>query len=120
MDTRFPKRLKLRDRSEFRRLLKEGRRLVGQYICIDWRVSECSETRLGLTVAKRYGSSPERNSFKRKMREAFRLSRTSLPPSLDLNVFPRQRAKKASSLVIQEEFSSLLHACAPARQVPCG
>jgi ribonuclease P protein component len=47
-----------------------------------------SETRLGLTVGRRYGGAVQRNRAKRVLREAFRLSRHDLPPGLDLVVSP--------------------------------
>ena len=111
----FPKHLKLRKRAEFRLLAKHGRRLVGRAICLDWRHSRYSDTRLGLTVSARYGAAHERNLFKRRIREAFRTSRHLLPPSLDLNIVPRQRAKTASFAQLREELIDLASRAAP----PC-
>ncbi len=102
----FPKRNKLTARAEFRRLSKQGQRLVGQTICIDWLKSRLPQTRLGLTVPARYGAAHERNRFKRRIREAFRTAHATLPPSLDLNVTPRQRAKSAT---YQELANEMLH-----------
>lgn len=103
----FPKRLKLRKRAEFLRA-KQGRRLIGQTICIDWRRTSQQETRLGITASTRYGNSPERNRFKRRIREAFRLARPLLPCSLDLNISPRTSAKTALFSTILNELIQLL------------
>lgn len=106
----LPKTSKLRTRADFRRVAKQGQRLVGQSICIDWRRSSLPYTRLGLTVSTRYGAAHERNLFKRRIREAFRTSRARLPLSLDLNIVPRQRAKSASYASLQSELIRLLGA----------
>src|SRR5689334_20388671 len=49
----FPKQLKLRKRVDFLRM-KQGRRIVGTTICIDWRKTSHQETRLGITASTRY------------------------------------------------------------------
>ena len=101
----FPKEVRLRKRGEFQRVARDGKRLVGRYFCIDCRPSQ--KARLGISAPVRYGSSPERNRFKRLIREAFRQSYALLPP-LDLNVIPRQCAKQASCLHIMNELLQLL------------
>ena len=108
---RFPKLLKLRKRSEFQRVQKQGQRLVGQYICIDWKRSSLSLTRLGITASKRFGAAHERNRFKRLVREAFRTLHSEFPPSIDLNVSPRQFAKNANLLEVRKEFQALVRKC---------
>lgn len=105
---KLPKSAKLTARSEFRRLSKQGYRLVGQAICLDWLKTGLPQTRLGLTVSARYGAAHERNLFKRRIREAFRLSRPDLPSSLDLNVLPRQRAKTATFQELSKELLRLI------------
>jgi len=108
LTNRLPQRLKLKKRAEFQKIFRQKERLVGRLICIDWRVSDQSETRLGITVSRRFGPAHERNRFKRLVREAFRLTRSELPARLDLNVIPRQQVRSAAMAAVQEELVHLL------------
>lgn len=101
----FSKGMRLRSRGEFQRVVKEGKRLVGKFFCVDCRPAK--RLRLGISASSRYGSSPERNRFKRLVREAFRLNYDFLS-SFELNVIPRQCAKKATLSEIREEMARLL------------
>lgn len=101
----FPSSLRLRQRRDFQRVARDGQRLVGQLLCLDFRRAPFQK--LGITASNKYGSSPERNRFKRIVREAFRLSRSRLP-ILEINVIPRSRAKSASLADIQGELLKLL------------
>ena len=103
---RLRKRDKLLKRYEFRRLAREGKRLVGTNICIDWAYAPT--LRLGITASARYGSAPERSRFKRLVREAFRLSKKDLPQGIEINISPRKLAKKASFADIHSELCYLL------------
>ena len=78
---------------------------MGKYLCIDCCRGAIS--RLGVTVSTHYGSSPERNRFKRLVREAFRLNQAQLPQQLELNIVPRKLAKRAMLTDIQKEILSL-------------
>ncbi len=101
------KKDRLLKRREFKRLSRDGKRLVGRRICIDWAKSY-KGTRLGITASTHYGNAPERNRFKRLVREAFRLSRAEIPSGIDLNVIPRKLAKDATLTDIKAEFCRLL------------
>jgi ribonuclease P protein component len=101
----FLKEQRLRSRAEFKRVAREGRRLVGRFLCLDVRPAE--KARLGISAPVRYGSAPERNRFKRLVREAFRKVYADLPP-VELNVIPRQCAKKAHCMDILNELNKLL------------
>jgi ribonuclease P protein component len=105
---KFPKGCRLLKRPDFQRVMRNSQRLVGTVICIDWSISFFKETRLGITASKRYGDAPERNRFKRLVREAFRLARSELPAGFDLNISPRQKAKNATLAMIRGELLSLL------------
>lgn len=48
--------------------------------------SRTGRTRLGLSVPRKVGTNVTRNAIKRRLREAFRLSRPSLPAGLDVVV----------------------------------
>ena len=93
---RLGKEYRLLKRREFLKVAKEGKRVVGRCLCIDCRPAR--RGRLGISASKKYGSAPERNRFKRLVREAYRLSEL---PSFELNVIPRQCAKQANFSDIQ-------------------
>jgi ribonuclease P protein component len=101
----FSKAVRLRKRGEFQRVAREGKRLVGKYLCVDYRPAGL--LKLGISASARFGSSPERSRFKRLVREAFRKSYALLPP-LELNVVPRQLAKNARCADIEHELIRLL------------
>src|SRR5437660_1044190 len=73
----FTKNMRLRSRKEFQGVVKQGDRRVGRFLCIDCRPAKL--LKLGISASSRYGSAPERNRFKRLVREAFRKNYASLP-----------------------------------------
>jgi ribonuclease P protein component len=97
---------KIKKRKDFLSLGSQKDRLVGKFLCIDRKKGP--RLRLGITASGRYGNSPERNRFKRLVREAFRTSRDRLPAQLEINVLPRQKAKEAKMGDIRSEMLRLL------------
>ena len=84
--------MRLLSRAQFRRVFDRGRsrgdkRLV-VYACPRPKGEENESTRIGLTVSGKFGNSPLRNLFKRRVREAFRQNRNRLPAGHDLVVLP--------------------------------
>jgi ribonuclease P protein component len=61
-----------------------------------------------LSVSKKFGRAHERNLFKRKIRESFRLNQSQLPAGLYLNLRPRKWALKASFAELQKDFLQIL------------
>jgi ribonuclease P protein component len=79
-------------------------RHVGYWVIVDQMPNRSANTRLGITVTRRYGKAHDRNRFKRLVREAFRLCQNTLKPGLDLNVKPRMQAQKATLSNIQDDL----------------
>ncbi|MGA8165323.1 MAG: ribonuclease P protein component [Waddliaceae bacterium] len=90
MNHSFPKSLRLQNKRQFREALHRGKRWKGSLLIIDLKRNRHQQSRLGITVAKRYGTACRRNRFKRLVREAFRLHRRQLPNSIDIIVRPLQ------------------------------
>jgi ribonuclease P protein component len=88
----FPKAARILFRSQYQRIQKEGIRLVGQAIVIQYRRGTAPLPRLGITISRRYGKAHDRNRFKRLVREAFRHVAPELPRGLELNVGPKGNA----------------------------
>lgn len=100
----------------FSRTRKEGRRRAGKHLVLWTRPrgeTPPRASRLGLVVGRRHGSAVERNLFKRRLREAFRLNKELFPRGWDLVVTPKSTEKGAKSLfppsyrLLLEDFLAL-------------
>lgn len=97
----FPKEVRLLRRKEFQ-IAKLGKRFVGKYLCVELNHSG-KGARLGISASSKFGDAPERNRFKRMVREAFRLNFSRLARG-DFHVAPRKFAKEATLDQISKEL----------------
>lgn len=104
----FPKKAKIRTSKEYNALMRSNKKLIGKWIIVDVAPSQTGETRLGMTVSRKFGKAHERNRFKRVVREGFRLCRERLAIGKDLNVRPRSLAKEATTQDIISELKELV------------
>lgn len=96
--------MRLRTRQEYQRMAYKSFKFTGRWILADICITQAPFPRLGITVTKRYGPAPQRNRFKRLVREAFRLGRAQLMPTLDIVIRPRSQAVQATIQDIQQEL----------------
>lgn len=103
--SKFSRPSRVRKKEDFKRLRKAGRRMVGKWVFFDVLSENFPYPRLGITVSKKFGPAHQRNLFKRRVREAFRLSH--LPPGMTLHVTPQQNEAVPSLAELLEEFSNV-------------
>lgn len=84
----FPKFLRILSRGQFQKVNREGKRLSGKVISLQYHQGPY-QAKLGITVSKKYGKAHDRNRFKRVVREAFRELYASIPQGLVFNISPR-------------------------------
>jgi ribonuclease P protein component len=89
----FPKSKRVLSKQDFDRVYAGKNYLADRCLVIGFDVIEGRATRLGLSVGRKVGNAVERNRWKRRIREAFRLLQHELPSGLDLVVRPRLGAK---------------------------
>lgn len=84
---------RIRDPADFRRAFERRRSASDGFLIVYGVENGRDHPRLGLSVGrKRIRRASGRNQFKRLIREAFRLSKSELPPGVDLVVVPKGRA----------------------------
>lgn len=87
---RFPAGLRLRRPREFRSVYEGAVAARAGPLVVHGRPSSRAGTRLGLSVPRSAGIAVARNRIKRRLREAFRLTRDELPAGYDLVVTVRR------------------------------
>lgn len=110
----FPKRLRLRKRSEFLAVQRSGRKIHGTYFVVvvlraagsasaeraksDEDEPETNVGRLGITVSKKVGIAVKRNRIRRLVREYVRMNPTWIPDRCDVVVIAKRNAAELSGL----------------------
>jgi ribonuclease P protein component len=96
--------MRLHTRQQYQRVLHKAFKFTGKWIFADIQLTTGPFSRLGIVVTKRFGDAPQRNRFKRLIREAFRLSSPHFKFFFDIVVRPRSHALHATMQDIQEEL----------------
>lgn len=93
---RFLKREHLRLRRDFARVLGGKCKAADAVLVVYAAINDLTWSRIGISVSKRIGNSVRRHSVKRRIREAFRKSKTDLPGGLDFVCVARPPAADAT------------------------
>jgi ribonuclease P protein component len=86
---RFLPTYHLRRRADFERIYARRCTAGDDVLLVFGLSSDLPYPRLGLSVSRKVGNAVIRNRWKRRLREAFRLTRPQLPPRIDLIIIPR-------------------------------
>lgn len=105
---RFPKSARILKSSHFRRLTKNNRRIFGEMISVNFQHSKGLDSKLGITVSKKFGKAHDRNRFKRVVREAFREMRSHLPIGLEINISPCSRLGLISKQIVSIDLKRIV------------
>ena len=94
----FPAAARLRTRGDFDRVKTHGIKGVNRQLVVYLLPhDDGARSRLGLSVGRRVGNSPERNRVKRCLRAAFRVLAPGLDPPADVFVIVRPAAPPKST-----------------------
>ncbi len=100
----------VKENVNFKRAYHQGKSVVFKEMVVYWRKNRMGVTRLGITVSKKIGNSPERNRIRRIIREGVRKNREILPLGHDIVIVARSRCLSCKSTdierLIRETFSA--------------
>jgi len=88
-DARFQKHEHLRRPADFQRVYDGRRAASDAWLLVYALPNDLPYSRIGLSVSRKFGNAPARNRLRRLYREAFRLSKETLPTGLDFVLVPR-------------------------------
>lgn len=101
---RLTKRDRIRQSSDFRRIMRKGVRYFSPHFHIRMLKNPLGITRLGITVGRKAGNACARNRIKRRLREYFRLNRDKMPSGTDMVFIASQGA---AALETKQLFAEL-------------
>jgi ribonuclease P protein component len=104
----FGKEERIRSRSDFLRISKEGTKYGTDHFRVALCPNKLPSRRLGITVGKNIGTAVERNRVKRRIRECFRLNKEIFPDSTDVVITAKKGAAGLNFLQTTEELKGLL------------
>lgn len=102
---RFGRKCRLQHRDEYAAVFKRKCSARDASLLVFASPNGLDVPRLGLSVGKKVGGAVQRNAWKRRIREAFRLERHALPTGMDFVVVPAA-ATRPHLLVLRESLRS--------------
>ncbi len=94
----------VKENVNFRRAYHQGKSNVTKEMVVYWRKNRLGVTRLGITVSKKIGNSPERNRIRRVIRAGAQGAFEVFPKGYDIVVVARSRALSCKSTEIERIF----------------
>ena len=100
----YPKRVRLRRRTEYLRVQRMGKRTHTPSFVIVRHPTGSQGVRLGITVSSKVGNAVVRNRIKRRVRESFRVRRSAMSSGFDVVVIAKQGAHDLTFSQIEREL----------------
>ena len=110
----LPKSSRLAGNEAFKAVLARKLRFGNELLTLYLAENNCGRPRLGLSVGKSFGTSVQRNRFKRLLREVFRQTQDQIPPGFDyVLMFSKKQGQnselgKPSFEQLREAFMGLI------------
>ena len=108
MNERLTPLERIRRKSDFASLYRDGGRFRGRYFTLVFRRNELGHSRLAVVASRKVGSAVVRNRVKRRFRELFRRNKELLGEPLDLIVIARPESGEAGFSDLRDAYISSL------------
>lgn len=105
----LPKPNRLRQRSDFAALRREGRKMVFPEAVIITRPNQEAISRFAFVASRRVGGAVRRNLAKRRLREAVRLRLCDFPPGYDFLILARGKTTTAPMADLNDIINGVIN-----------
>lgn len=105
----LPRGERLTRPGDFRALFESGRRVERPAVLVLWRVG-AGPGQVGFAVSRQVRGTIRRNRARRRLREAYRMSRQALPAGVQLVCVAREPAERQPFQELLKEMRSALQA----------
>ena len=99
----------LKQNFEFKRLYRRGKNEVGPYVAVYSMKNGKEINRLGITTGGKLGKAVVRNTVRRRIKEAYRLSEQRMKCGYDIVVVARGRSATADYQRIEKDLINRLN-----------
>lgn len=104
MDQRLPPEERIRKKSDFSFLYKNGCRYRGRYFSFVYLSNALDHSRIAVVVSKKVGNAVERNRIKRRLRALYRRNKGSFKETLDLLIITRPEIMSLSGPELKTQY----------------
>ena len=108
MNERLTPLERIRRKSDFASLYRDGGRFRGRYFHLVFRKNELGHSRVAVVASRKVGSAVVRNRVKRRLRELFRRHKELLREPMDLIVIARPESGEAGFSDLRDAYISSL------------
>ena len=100
------KRYRLRNNREFKKVYDGGKNFWNRNLILYRKRNKLQETRLGITITKKFGNAVTRNRVKRRLKEIYRMNLYRVRDGYDIIIIPK---KNVIDLSYEDLKSALEH-----------
>jgi len=104
MKETFSPQERIRKKSDFLFLYKNGKRYQGKYFNLIYFPNNLNLSRMAVIVSKKIGNAVKRNKIKRWMRDLFRRNKDFLKVHLDMLIIIKKDIKEISWSTLRENY----------------
>ncbi len=103
----FEKGYRIRNRRDFLKVYEKGKPYFFRFVVVYVLRNNLENSRLGITIPKKVGSSVMRNRIKRILKESFRKVKNTFPDTFDIVINAKKDAIKLNYVEAKKIFDSL-------------
>jgi len=98
----------LKSNKDFSNVYSKGKSKANRQLVMYCIKNDYDQNRVGYSISKKVGNSIVRNKIKRRLKEIYRLNKSSIKQGYDLVFIVRTGAKKADYKQLEDAFNHLI------------